>query len=132
MNQDLKNRAKSIFESSKIDALFVNKSGHFFTSRNLALNSVRHEKEEKDRKIEEIKRDEVVQKTAPKTENKLLIKTADGTKLCFVDLVEGDTPKVGDKAKIGNKNADGVIKIDPQLSYKFEKSELKQIIENKA
>jgi hypothetical protein len=146
MNQKNKDRAKQIFEKSDFDTLYMNKKGNFFSSKNLALNSVKDTKEEKDRKIEKVSRADALKGTKPPAGNaknganntgsqskkKLLVTAADESKICFVDLTEGDTPKVGDKAKIGNKNAEGTIKMTPQISYKFDKGVLSEIIENKA
>lgn len=132
MNQKNKDRAKQIFEKSNFDTLYMNKKGNFFSSKNLALNSVKDTKEEKDRKIEKVSRADVLKSTKPAAKDKLIVTAADESKICFVDLTEGDTPKVGDKAKIGNKNAEGTIKMTPQISYKFDKGVLSEIIENKA
>ncbi|TSE05666.1 hypothetical protein [Aquimarina algiphila] len=125
MNQKLKARAKRIFESSpfKLDTLYVNKHGNFFTSHNLALNSVENAEE-----VEKITIGMVFD-TQDKAPQKLIITAADQSKLCFVELSQGDAPKVGDKAKVGKKNAEGVFQINPQTSYKFEKGALTQIIE---
>ncbi|WP_136464938.1 hypothetical protein [Flagellimonas onchidii] len=63
MKKEIKDRAKRIFENSDTDLLYVNKKGSFFTSKNLALNSV-----DKVEDIEEIKRESVL-KTNPKGSN---------------------------------------------------------------
>ena len=126
MNQKLKARAKGIFERSKdIETLYVNKDGNFFTSKNLALNSA-----EKAEEIEQITKEQVFE-VAEKAPKNLILSAADNTKICFVDLDSQDTPAKGDKAKIGKANAEGLFAINPQISYKFEKGILTQIIENK-
>ena len=140
MNKELEKQAKAIFKETDVDKIYVNPNGHFFTSENFANNSV---KEIKD--IKTIYREDLVSKKSKTDKNastsnntgnkkpsskKLIVKAADNSKICFINLVEGDTYKVGDKAKIGRKNADGIIKINPQSSLEFDKGVLTNIIKS--
>jgi hypothetical protein len=124
MNQDLKNKALSIFERSAIERLYVNNKGEFFSTHLLAINSVKNESD-----IKEITKKDCL-KIDKKQSKKLVLTASDSTKICFVELAEGDIPKIGDKAKIGSKNANGVFKMTSELSYEFNKGLLTKNLEN--
>lgn len=55
--------------------------------------------------------------------------TSTNDALVFDDLEDGDTPKVGDKATIDGKAADGEYTLQDGTVYRFESGELKEITE---
>ncbi|AXG70438.1 hypothetical protein KORDIASMS9_02678 [Kordia sp. SMS9] len=119
-------KAAKVFDNVDVDTIWVNQHGEFFTNRSLAVNS------EKDpKKVMPITRAEATKAAAKSVAKKLVIVTVDGAKLTFADLKQGDTPKEGDKAKVGNKNAQGEFKISEELSYTFDKSVLTTITKAK-
>lgn len=59
----------------------------------------------------------------------LVLQDANGTEIDFPDLVEGDMPKVGDKANVDGKPAEGEIVMPDGDTFKFEGGELKEILE---
>lgn len=127
-----KANAQGIFEGNdNLKSLFMNSKGEFFTNRNYADMSVRGKTSIEVRRADLIGASEVssgkVRDANPSTP-KLVVETEDGKKLKF-NIPKGDVPEVGAKDKIGNKNASGIYKVDPQLSYKFEKGVLAEVIE---
>ena len=56
MNKKDKDRAWQIFEKSDFDMLYITKKGNFFSTENLAKNSVMKEVNEADRKLEKLTR----------------------------------------------------------------------------
>lgn len=123
LTPEIKSRAKTVFKQISEQILWVNVNGVFFTSKNLALNSVKNDSSE----VRSISREQLSGSDTTPTK-KLIIPTVEGIKIAFIELKEGDHPEKGDKAKIGNKNAQGVFKIDPQTSFKFDKGVLADII----
>lgn len=123
ITKEIRDRANKVFEQIEDQEVWVNENGVFFTSKNLALNSVKNDATA----VQLLTREQLAGKSQ-KALKTLVVPTADGTQLAFIDLKEGDTPTIGNKAKIGNKNAEGVFKIDPQTSFKFYKGEFKEII----
>ena len=57
----------------------------------------------------------------------LMVQDANGGEIDFPDLVEGDTPKVGDKATIDGKDAEGEILMPSGETYVFTAGELTEI-----
>lgn len=57
----------------------------------------------------------------------LMVQDANGGEIDFPDLVEGDTPKAGDKATIDGKDAEGEIVMPSGETYVFTAGELTEI-----
>lgn len=57
----------------------------------------------------------------------LMVQDANGGEIDFPDLVEGDTPKVGDKATIDGKDAEGEVVMPSGETYVFTAGELTEI-----
>ncbi|WP_027391784.1 hypothetical protein [Aquimarina latercula] len=123
LTKDLKERARKVFKQLKEPKIWVNVNGAFFTSENLAMLSVKNDRTS----ILALTPEFVFEPPKP-SDKKLVITTTDNKKIVFSELVEGDAPKEGDNAKIGNKNAQGTFKVDPQTSFVFDKGALKEII----
>ncbi len=67
VNKEILKKAASLFKSVNTDVLFVNKKGHFFTSKNLAENSVKSAKDIAEiRKADVAKYQEELEKEAAK------------------------------------------------------------------
>lgn len=124
LTPELLKRAKQVFAKISTDVVWINKKHEFFTSENLALNSVTGERKDTKR----ITRDQVVTPSKTKAPEKLIITTADNEKIAFVDRAFDEIPQEGDKAKNGKKNAHGIFKIDPETSMEFEKGVFKKTI----
>lgn len=58
----------------------------------------------------------------------MTLQDGNGTELVFPELESGDTPTVGDKAKVDGKDAEGDFVMTDGSTYKFEGGELKEIV----
>ncbi|RZJ67700.1 MAG: Clp protease ClpP [Flavobacterium sp.] len=58
----------------------------------------------------------------------MILQDGNGTELVFSDLDSGDTPTVGDLAKVDGKDAEGDFVMRDGSTYKFEAGELKEIV----